>query len=159
MAARHPGSPAAMQLHHGPPSGPPPPGMAPPPQQWSASQQLTAMNEGVWLQIGSFAELLGDPEEASTAYQHALRANPRSIPAMNGMSSILRAANQWAKASEYLQSIVKLDQNNGEVWGSLGHCYLMVDDLQQAYSAYQQALYHMPDPKVGSPLCSVAGRS
>lgn len=24
----------------------------------------------------------------------------------------------------------------------------MVDDLQQAYSAYQQALYHMPDPKV-----------
>jgi hypothetical protein len=29
----------------------------------------------------------------------------------------------------------------------------MVDDLQQAYSAYQQALYHMRDPKVG---CSVA---
>ena len=28
-----------------------------------------------------------------------------------------------------------------------GHCYLMMDDLQQAYSAYQQALYHLPDPK------------
>lgn len=27
----------------------------------------------------------------------------------------------------------------------------MVDDLQQAYSAYQQALYHMPDPKVRFP--------
>jgi glucose repression mediator protein len=39
---------------------------------------------------------------------------------MNGMSSILRAANQWAKAIEYLQSILKLDGNNGEVWGSLG---------------------------------------
>lgn len=25
----------------------------------------------------------------------------------------------------------------------------MMDDLQQAYSAYQQALYHLPDPKVG----------
>lgn len=23
-----------------------------------------------------------------------------------------------------------------------------MDDLQQAYSAYQQALYHLPDPKV-----------
>jgi glucose repression mediator protein len=33
------------------------------------------------------------------------------------------------------------------VWSSLGHCYLMMDDLQQAYSAYQQALYHLPDPK------------
>jgi len=64
--------------------------------------------------LGSLAELLGDPEEASTAYQHALRANPRS------MSSILRAANQWAKAIEYLQSVLKLDGNNGEVWGSLG---------------------------------------
>ncbi|KAF2196202.1 TPR-like protein, partial [Delitschia confertaspora ATCC 74209] len=28
-----------------------------------------------------------------------------------------------------------------------GHCYLMMDDLQQAYSAYQQALYHLTDPK------------
>jgi hypothetical protein len=24
----------------------------------------------------------------------------------------------------------------------------MMDDLQQAYSAYQQALYHLSDPKV-----------
>lgn len=24
----------------------------------------------------------------------------------------------------------------------------MMDDLQQAYSAYQQALYHLTDPKV-----------
>jgi glucose repression mediator protein len=29
----------------------------------------------------------------------------------------------------------------------VGHCYLMMDDLQQAYSAYQQALYHLSDPK------------
>lgn len=28
----------------------------------------------------------------------------------------------------------------------------MMDDLQQAYSAYQQALYHLRDPKV----CSIA---
>jgi hypothetical protein len=31
---------------------------------------------------------------------------------------------------------------------SLGHCYLMQDDLQKAYSAYQQALYLLPNPKV-----------
>lgn len=28
----------------------------------------------------------------------------------------------------------------------------MMDDLQQAYSAYQQALYHLSDPKVCSQL-------
>ena len=44
--------------------------------------------------------------------------------------------------------MLKGDQTNGEVWGSLGHCYLMMEDLQQAYQAYQQALYHLRDPKV-----------
>lgn len=68
---------------------------------------------------------------------------------------------------EYLQIILKLDGSNGEVWGSLGsyihivhyaiqltkqqgHCFLMMEDLQQAYAAYQQALYHLRDPKVSA---------
>jgi general transcriptional corepressor CYC8 len=54
------------------------------------------------------------------AYEHALRSNPRSIPAMNAISGILRAQEQFHKAVEYLQSILKLDGNNGDVWGSLG---------------------------------------
>ena len=31
-----------------------------------------------------------------------------------------------------------------------GHCYLMQDDLQKAYAAYQQALYLLPNPKVSN---------
>lgn len=82
------------------------------------------------------------------AYENALRQNPYSIPAMNSISCILRTKEQFSKAVEYLQSILNLDGNNGDIWGSLGHCYLMMDDLQKAYSAYQQALYHLRDPKV-----------
>lgn len=37
-----------------------------------------------------------------------------------------------------------------------GHCYLMMDNLQEAYSAYQQALYHLQDPKVGGSATSSA---
>lgn len=70
--------------------------------------------------IGSLAELLGNLDEAIGAYEHVLRTNPRSIPAMNAISSILRAQEQFAKAVEYLQNILKFDQNNGDVWGSLG---------------------------------------
>ena len=33
-----------------------------------------------------------------------------------------------------------------------GHSYLMIDDLQKAYTAYQQALYHLPSPKVSLTL-------
>ena len=44
------------------------------------------------------------------------------------------------------QRVLNLVPENGEVWGAMGHCYLMMDDLQKAYTAYQQALYHLPNP-------------
>ncbi|SZF02562.1 unnamed protein product [Blumeria hordei] len=147
MASHHPSPTAGIPIHHGPPGGPPPAGMPQSQHPFPVAQQLAAMNEAVWLQIGSLAELLNNLDEAMGAYEHALRANPRSIPAMSAISSILRTQEQFYKAVEYLQNILKLDANNGDVWGSLGHCYLMMDDLQQAYSAYQQALYHLRDPK------------
>lgn len=69
---------------------------------------------------GSFQELVNNLDEATHAYEQALRANPRSIPAMNAISAILRTQEKFHQAVEYLNSILKLDQNNGEVWGSLG---------------------------------------
>lgn len=54
------------------------------------------------------------------AYEHALRANPNSIPAMNAISLILRTREEFHKAVEFLQAILKIDERNGEVWGSLG---------------------------------------
>jgi glucose repression mediator protein len=116
---------------------------------------------------GSFSELLGSLDDAMSAYEYALRANPQSVPAMNAISLILRTREEFHKAVEYLQAILKIDDRNGEVWGSLGkgitsssncsswadtfylgHCYLMMDDLQQAYAAYQSALVNLPNPKV-----------
>lgn len=64
--------------------------------------------------------MLGNLDDAIGSYEHALRANPRSIPAMNAISAILRTQEQFHKAVEYLNSILKLDPNNGDVWGSLG---------------------------------------
>ena len=51
------------------------------------------------------------------------------------------------QAIEFFQRALDVRQENGEVWSALGHCYLMQDDLQKAYAAYQQALYHLPNPK------------
>lgn len=65
---------------------------------------------------------------------------------------------------DYYQRVLNISQENGEVWGSLGHCYLMMDDLQKAYTAYQQALYRLPNPKVrpfrfsGRPLLIMMGK-
>lgn len=76
---------------------------------------------------GSLSELLGNLDEAMVAYEHAIRHNPRSIPAMNAISCILRTQEQFSKAVEYLQNILKLDTNNGDVWGSLGRFLLYHD--------------------------------
>lgn len=154
MAAQQsPNGPITHQQHHygAPARPPPPPNGAMPLQQIpagkTAAQYLTATNESVWLQLGNLAEVMGDLDNATAAYERAMGHNAWSVPAMLAISCILRSKDQFTAAVEYLRQILKVEPTNGEVWSSLGHCYLMMDDLQQAYSAYQQALYHLPDPK------------
>lgn len=63
---------------------------------------------------------MGDLDGALQAYEHALRHNQWSVPAMTGVAAILRTRESFPKAVEYLQNILKIDANNGEIWGSLG---------------------------------------
>ncbi|KAL4910155.1 hypothetical protein BDW74DRAFT_144535 [Aspergillus multicolor] len=152
MAHAQPSPTGGVTPHHGhlaahPVNGHLPlqsPAQKPPP---STAQKIAALNEQVWLQIGNLTELMGDLDGAMNAYEQALRHNQWSIPAMNAISCILRTREQFPKAIEYLQNILKLDTGSGETWGSLGHCHLMMDNLQEAYTSYQQALYHLRDPK------------
>ncbi len=110
-----------------------------------------------------------DPDKATFSYENALRHNPYNVKALTQIASICRLREQYPKvceiqwenfrenkdltnysiqAVEFFQRILNIESNNGEIWGALGHCYLMMDDLQKAYTAYQQALYHLPNPKV-----------
>jgi glucose repression mediator protein len=154
MANHHP-SPTMMQLqqqhqqqhqHQQQAPQPPPPGH----QQaghFAASHPIAHVNEAVWLQIGSFSELLRVPDEAMHAYERALQANPNSTAAMNAIGMLLKGREAYDKALEFFRAIVQLDQSNGEAWGNLGHCYLMTENLQKAYDAYQQALVNLRDAK------------
>ncbi|KAH3945914.1 hypothetical protein HBH98_110840 [Parastagonospora nodorum] len=151
MAAHQQPSPTTgIPPHHGGPhpahaqvNGHPP--HANPPK--TPSQYLAQLTEAVWTQMGSLSEQMNDYDGAMQCYEQALKFNQWSVPAMVGIACILRTKDAFPAAVEYLRTILKVDPANGDVWGSLGHCYLMMDDLQQAYSAYQQALYHLSDPK------------
>ena len=123
-------------MHHGALG----PARPPPAQSFSAARQtLAQLNESVWIQIGRFwqsiwdrlrrsltlypgqlAELMGNLDEAMGAYERALRHNPQSIPAMTAISCVLRTREEFQKAAEYLQAILRLDETNGEAWGNLG---------------------------------------
>ncbi|KAJ3174396.1 hypothetical protein HDU88_000364 [Geranomyces variabilis] len=110
-------------------------------------QKLAHANEASWIQVGSVAETMGEHDRALHAYEEALRHNPHSIKALTQAAALCRTREQFSKAVDYFQQILNIDQTNGEIWGALGHCFLMMDDLQRAYTAYQQALYHLPNPK------------
>jgi glucose repression mediator protein len=116
--------------------------------------------------LGAVSEQLNDTDRANSAYENALRHNPLSVSALTQVAGIARVKEDFHKVSssrnllgallicpqavDYYQRVLNISQENGEVWGSLGHCYLMMDDLQKAYTAYQQALYRLPNPKVCS---------
>ena len=68
--------------------------------------------------------MIGSLDEANSAYEHALRANPRSVAAMSAISAVLRTQEKFHQAVEYLNQILKLDPTNGDVWGSLGRSLL-----------------------------------
>ncbi|KAH7049994.1 hypothetical protein BKA57DRAFT_393412 [Linnemannia elongata] len=140
----------------GGPAGVPGPGGAPPaqpPQQQQppiispAIQHLDAIDEQVWLQLGSLAESMGEHDRALNAYESALRHNYHSVAALTLIAELHRTRENFPKAADYFQRVLAIDGASGEAWGSLGHCYLMMDELQKAYNAYQNALHHLPNPK------------
>ncbi|KAJ2745915.1 glucose repression mediator protein [Coemansia sp. BCRC 34301] len=116
-------------------------------QPMTSSQRLSSITEEVWMQIGSLAELMGEHERALVAYDNALRYNPYSQIALSQIASIYRSREDFEKAVEYFQRIVNIDSTNGETWGAIGNCYLMLDEMPKAYHAYQQAIFHLPNPK------------
>ncbi|ORX50118.1 TPR-like protein [Hesseltinella vesiculosa] len=110
-------------------------------------QKLANINERTWLTMGNLAEMMTDYEKSMNCYEAALRHNPYSIEALTQIASLCRGREQFARAVEYFKRILSIQENSGDTWAALGHCYLMMDNLQDAYHAYQQALYHLSNPK------------
>ncbi|KAJ1310911.1 hypothetical protein OPQ81_009424 [Rhizoctonia solani] len=137
----------ATPAARGAPTTAPAPVIPHPGTQLPALQKLAQANEQTWLLIGTVAEQMNDLDRALAAYEHAIRHNPHSIAGLTNIAGIARARENYSTAVEYFQRVLSLQRENGDVWSALGHCFLMKDDLQNAYSAYQQALYYLPNPK------------
>lgn len=97
----------------GPAGGPagvpgPGPGGAPPaqpPQQQQppiispAIQHLDAIDEQVWLQLGSLAESMGEHDRALNAYESALRHNYHSVAALTLIAELHRTRENFPKVN------------------------------------------------------------
>lgn len=110
--------------------------------------RLAQQSTETWLSLGNLSLALGRPLEAALAcFEAALERAPYSQPALEALAAAYSTAEDYPRAAEIYQRLLHLSPSAGSLWGSLGHCALMMDDLQRAYAAYQQALYHLPDPK------------
>ena len=101
-----------------------------------------------WVAIGVLAESLGDMDKACSLYELALRHAPMNLEALTRLANIFRSRDQFMKAADLYEKALTVQQENGDTWGLLGHCYLMMDDLHRAYAAYQRALYYLENPNV-----------
>ncbi|KAH3759822.1 general transcriptional repressor [Pelomyxa schiedti] len=111
------------------------------------NSRLAAANEQTWLKLGTMNEALNETDRAMECYENVLKHNSRNTKALAYIAFIFRQREQYPKAAEYFQRILNIDITNGEIWGALGHVHLLQDELQKAYAAYQQALYHLANPK------------
>jgi tetratricopeptide (TPR) repeat protein len=68
-----------------------------------------------------------------------------AITQYNSIAEYLAGKGDFLNAIKYYEKITNLDQENGAAWTALGHCYLLTDNLQKAFTSYQKALYSLSD--------------
>ena len=91
---------------------------------------------------------MNDYDRAIVAFESVLKYNPYSTKALTYIASIYRSKMMYTQAAKHFQQLLQIERSNGDVWGALGHCFLMSEDLQNAYQAYQQALNCLNNPRV-----------
>ncbi|EFC46175.1 TPR repeat domain-containing protein [Naegleria gruberi] len=118
-----------------PPNGPPP---------GPINARLDMENEKIWMRLGKLAESMNEADKAIHYYERILRYNQYHVQALTSIASIYRMKDppDFQKAVEYYHTALQTEDNNTEIWGNLGHCFLMMDDLTKAYTAYHQAIYN-----------------
>lgn len=69
--------------------------------------------------------------------------NSETIQNLNKLAEHYATNSDYNKAIEYFVKMTNLCRKNGSAWTALGHCYLLKEDLQKSFQAYQNALYHL----------------
>lgn len=72
----------------------------------SPAQRLDAIDEQVWLQIGSLAESMGEFDRAMNSYESALRHNYQSISALNLIAELYRSRENFPKVTTVVGSLL-----------------------------------------------------
>jgi tetratricopeptide (TPR) repeat protein len=85
--------------------------------------------------------------QARRCFSRALQQNPNCVDALSGLGSICKAQANYREAVELYQRVIECSPEDGGAWAELAYCYLMLNELQQSYNSYQEALQRIQHPK------------
>ena len=105
-------------------------------------QKLQGETEGCYVEIGSIAWSMNDYERSLLSYEEAARRNPYCLGALQGLARYWREKENHTKSLDYGSRALAIDDSgaDGEMWSIVGHALLYLQQMQKAYSCYQQAI-------------------
>ena len=93
--------------------------------------------------LGSVAEMTGDMHHTIVSYEKVIAHNKNNHGAYIALGKIYQRQGNYQKAMERFHHLTQLNHTNGEYWAYLGYCFLMQKNVENAYTCYQHALYHV----------------
>lgn len=105
------------------------------------------MNEETWMRMGHLAEQMGGIDQALSCYLHALQFNSYNPTALRQVAGIYEWKGRYDDAVFMFERLINLENTNGKLWCALGNCLVRMNKPQRAYTAYQQAIFTLANPK------------
>lgn len=103
--------------------------------------------EASWLQLASLSQEMDEPERALFALERALHHNPYNKQCVLSIAHIYRSREQYDRALALFRQGVAIDKTDGSAWAMIGQCCLVLDQLENAFAAFQQALGLLQNPR------------
>jgi general transcriptional corepressor CYC8 len=85
--------------------------------------------------------------QARRCFSRALQQNPNCVAALSGLGSIYKAQANYREAVDLYKRVIECSPEDGGAWAELAYCHLMLNELQQSYNSYQEALQRIQHPK------------
>jgi tetratricopeptide (TPR) repeat protein len=70
-----------------------------------------------------------------------------SIEELKNRANFSAKSGEYKESIEYYKNLVEKNPNDGSLWTTFGHCYLLDEKYQDAFKSYQKALNLLPDIK------------
>ena len=88
-----------------------------------------------------------DSKTSLEELQQEHNANPFNMNVISRLAQGYANRGDYNSACQLYEKLVRLDEDNGLAWIALGHCYLLKAEYQKCFSAYQKALYKLPNTR------------